>query len=202
MFMALKPRSVAEYHVFLASPGDMNQERQEVRWFFDEYNRHTASARGLRFVVIDWENYATAGVGRPQQLITSQTLAQYRDSLALVVGLMGQRFGSPTGTHESGSEEEFEWALNSYVQTGFPEIKWFFRTVEQFVAPSADVKEIQRALEQWTKVQGCKKRLQQGQPQHGQPPLFYKEFTDTGHFREVLRQDLSLWLAAPERPWS
>jgi hypothetical protein len=200
--MALKPRSVAEYHVFLASPGDMNQERQEVRQFFDEYNRHTASARGIRFVVIDWENYATAGVGRPQQLITNQTLVQYRDSLALVIGLMGQRFGSPTGTHEAGSEEEFEWALDSYLRTGFPEIKWFFRTVAQFVAPSADAKDIQVALEQWTKVQNFKKHLQQGIPRHGQPPLFYKEFTDTGHLREVLRQDLSLWLAAPERPWS
>ena len=87
--MALKPRSVAEYHVFLASPGDMNQERQEVRQFFEEYNRHTASPRDVRFVVIDWENYATTGVGRPQQLITSQTLARYCDSLALVIGLMG-----------------------------------------------------------------------------------------------------------------
>jgi hypothetical protein len=190
--MALKPRSVAEYHVFLASPGDMNQERQEVRQFFDEYNRHTVSARGIRFVVIDWENYATAGVGRPQQLITNQTLVGYRDSLALVIGLMGQRFGSPTGTHEAGSEEEFEWALDSYLQTGFPEIKWFFRKVAQFVAPSADAKDIQEALEQWTKVQSFKKRLQQGIPRHGRPPLFYKEFTDTGHFREVLRQDLSL----------
>ena len=29
--MTLKPRSVSEYHVFLASPGDMSQERQEIR---------------------------------------------------------------------------------------------------------------------------------------------------------------------------
>jgi len=129
--MALTPRSVAEYHIFLASPGDMSLERQEVRRFFDEYNRHTATTRGVRFVVIDWENYATAGVGRPQQLITSQTLSQYRDSLALVIGLMGQKFGSPTGTHGSGTEEEFEWALQSYLETNFPEIKWFFRKVER-----------------------------------------------------------------------
>ena len=51
--MALTPRNVAEYHIFLASPGDMNLERQEVRRFFDEYNRHTATTRGIRFVVID-----------------------------------------------------------------------------------------------------------------------------------------------------
>jgi len=112
--MALKPRLIEEYHVFLASPSDMDPERQAVRRFFDEYNRHTASSHGIRFIVIDYENYATAGIGQPQELITGQTLEKYRDSLALVVGLMGQRFGSPTGTHESGTKEEFEWALNSY----------------------------------------------------------------------------------------
>src|SRR5262249_4502897 len=115
--MALKPRQVEEYHVFLASPGDMDLERQAVRRFFEEYNRHTAGSHDIRFTVIDYENYATAGIGRPQELITGQTLEKYRDSLALVVGLMGQRFGSATGTHESGTEEEFEWALNSYARS-------------------------------------------------------------------------------------
>lgn len=57
----MKPRNVAEYHVFLASPGDMEQERQAVRKFFETYNRSTARQWGARFEVIDWENHATAG---------------------------------------------------------------------------------------------------------------------------------------------
>ena len=132
----LKPKSIAEYHVFLASPGDMDPERQEVRRFFDQYNRTTARQWGVRFVVVDWEGYATAGVGRGQAVITEQTLEQFRDSLALVIGLMGQRFGSSTGTHKSGTQEEFEWAYESHEKTGFPEIKLFFRDVQEFVAPS------------------------------------------------------------------
>lgn len=40
--MSLRPRIVEVYHVFLASPGDVNVERQHVRRFFDDYNRHTA----------------------------------------------------------------------------------------------------------------------------------------------------------------
>ena len=90
--MPLQPVSLRHYHVFLASPGDMNREREEVRRFFAEYNRHTASHWGVRFDVIDWENHATAGVGRPQDLINQTTLERYRDSLALVVlfyGLLG-----------------------------------------------------------------------------------------------------------------
>ena len=62
----LKPPSVDEYHVFLASPGDVDKERQSVRRFFEDYNRNTGQHLGVRFTVLDWENYGSAGVGRPQ----------------------------------------------------------------------------------------------------------------------------------------
>lgn len=199
--MRLRPRAVREYHVFLASPGDMDMERQEVRRFFDEYNRHTAQSRHNRFSVVDWENYATTGIGDPQQLVTAQTLERFRESLALVIGLMGQRFGSPTSTHESGTEQEFEWALNSYLKTGYPEIKWFFRKVEQFVAPP-DPADIKQALGQWQRVQAFRQRLRGGQAGIAHPPLYYREFSSMTEFQNILRQDLSLWLSAQQRPWA
>lgn len=62
-------------------------------------------------------------MGRPQELITQQTLERYRESLALVVGIIAQRFGSSSGTHESGTEEEFEWAVKNQAKSGFPEVK-------------------------------------------------------------------------------
>src|SRR5437016_12150216 len=111
--MNLTPLSLKQYHVFLASPSDVNDERKAVRQFFERYNRHTAQLWGVQFEVIDWENFSTIGVGRPQELITKQTLERYKDSLALVVGIMGQRFDSPTGTSDPGTQEEFEWALDS-----------------------------------------------------------------------------------------
>jgi len=129
----IQPRHVRQFHVFLASPSDMNAERGAVREFFQEYNRTTADNWSTRFEVIDWENYSSAGVGRPQELITKDTLERFRSSLALVIGLMGQRFGSPTGTSDSGTEEESDWALNSHRARTWPEIKWFFRDVEQLI---------------------------------------------------------------------
>jgi hypothetical protein len=36
-----EPNRLSQYHVFLASPGDVGAERQYVRRFFDEYNHHT-----------------------------------------------------------------------------------------------------------------------------------------------------------------
>lgn len=191
----MQPNIIREYHVFLASPSDMDAERQEVRNFFENYNRLTASRWNVRFTVIDWENHSTIGIGRPQELITEQTLNRFRDSLALVIGIMGQRFGSPTGTHESGTEEEFEWGLQTYLESGFPEIKWFFRKIETFQAPS-DFSEIEHALNQWKKVRAFQDRLQ-----NNIPPIFYGSFLDTSDFREKLRDDLSLWLYEDTRPW-
>src|SRR4051812_10983987 len=103
---ALAPALIKQYHVFLASPSDVNSERQQVRKFFEKLNRHTALLWNVRFEVIDWENYSSIGVGRPQELITTQTLERFENSLALVIGLMAQKFGSPTGVAESGTEEE------------------------------------------------------------------------------------------------
>ena len=92
----------------------------------------------------NWENYATIGVGRPQEMITRQTLEKYRESLALVIGIMAQRFGSPTGKAESGTEEEFNWALESHKTSGFPEIKWFFRKVDKLELPPIPTRRTQR----------------------------------------------------------
>ena len=68
--MSLSPPLIRQYHIFLASPGDVDAERKYVRKFFEDYNRHTAHLWNARFEVVDWENYATIGVGRPQELIT------------------------------------------------------------------------------------------------------------------------------------
>ena len=109
----LNPQDIARYHVFIASPGDVKAEREAVRAFFARYNESFAEPRGVHFEIVEWTTHATAGYGRPQARITQETLDHYRGSLALVIGILGQRFGSPSGTHDSGTEEEFEWTLKS-----------------------------------------------------------------------------------------
>ena len=63
--MNVSPLMIKEYHVFVASPGDMGVERKAVSKFFNEFNQSTASLWGVRFEVVDSESYATIGVGRP-----------------------------------------------------------------------------------------------------------------------------------------
>lgn len=190
------PESISVYHVFLGSPGDVGEERKAVRKYFEDYNRSTAHVWRARFEVVDWENYSTAGVGRPQELITQQTLEKYRGSLALVIGIMGQRFGSPSGKAESGTEEEFNWAMESHRAKGYPEVKWFFRKVEKLELPS-DPDEAEKALEQWKKVRAFRKRMQDLKD-----PVLYAEYPTAAGFAEALTRDLNQWLADPARPWA
>ncbi|HXT64853.1 MAG TPA: NACHT domain-containing protein [Pyrinomonadaceae bacterium] len=189
--MNLTPVPLKQYHIFLASPSDVNDERKLVRQFFERYNRHTAQLWGVRFEVIDWENFATVGIGRVQELITKQTLQRFKDSLALVIGIMGQRFGSPTGKADSGTEEEFEWAFENNRQYGSPEIKWFFKRIERFEAPP-DPDEIAEALKQWERVRAFRAKFENE---------IYSLLYDAGNFRDVFESDLSRWLADRARPW-
>lgn len=194
--MALAPPSLRQYHVFLASPGGVGAERQHVRKFFDEYNRHFAHVWQVRFEVIGWDTDSTTGVGRPQELINQSTLEKYRDSLALVIGIMAHRFGTPSGKAESGTKEEFDLAMASHKATGFPEIKWFFRKVDKLELPP-DPEQAMAALAQWQQVLAFRKEMQDLNN-----PVFYTEYPGAAGFADVFERDLNLWLADPARPWA
>jgi hypothetical protein len=62
------------YHVFLASPGDMQAERQSVRDFFEDINQQVFQHKNLSFEVLSWEHNVTFGMGRPQAIINAQTI--------------------------------------------------------------------------------------------------------------------------------
>ena len=162
------PETIQRYHVFLASPGDVRAHRDFVRGFFADYNIQHAAAKQVEFQVVDWENWSTLGVGETQKLITRQLLDQHRHSFALVIGILGQRFGTPTSTHESGTEEEFDWALDCWKAQGHPEIKWFFLDPDEITIP-AEKRERNKVLEQWDKVCAFRERLQKGDVKQGDP---------------------------------
>lgn len=117
--MGLTPTTRSHDLVCVAWRGDVGAERKHVRKFFAEVHRHTAHVWRTRLEVVDRDNQATFGVGRPRELSTRQTLERFRGSLALVIGTRGQRFGAPTGRAKSATEEEFHWARQSHWIRGF-----------------------------------------------------------------------------------
>ncbi|MCA8963031.1 MAG: hypothetical protein KDC38_21055, partial [Planctomycetes bacterium] len=120
------------YHVFLASPHDLEPERQLVREYFTRWNQTYGNRDDVRLDVIDCENYSSYGLGVPQELINQQLFDRFADTLILFVGIMGRHFGSPTGVIESGieygsgTEAELELAITKAAAAGQPSIQFFF----------------------------------------------------------------------------
>ncbi|GAA2564569.1 hypothetical protein GCM10010435_41210 [Winogradskya consettensis] len=132
--------------VFVASPSDVAEERAVVRRAADAVNTLMGDSVGVTLQVRGWEE-VQPDYGRPQGLINP--LVERCD---IFVGIMSRRWGSPSGTHTSGFEEEFEGALTRRVTDGQLTIGMFFKKVgPEFLAdPGPEL----------SKVQAFKKKLQ------------------------------------------
>ncbi len=83
----------------------------------------TFRERGVRVSIFGWEEVQPEA-GRPQELINPLVY-----ECEIFVGLLNMRWGSETGTHSSGFEEEFEIALARRSEGLNPAIGMFFREV-------------------------------------------------------------------------
>lgn len=126
---------------FLASPGDLQEERKAIRGVVDEFNVSWANELGYQVELIGWEE-TVAGFGRPQHLIN-----QDLDRCDLFLGMIWKRWGTPPdrdGEFSSGFEEEFERSMARCEKTGSPETSLFFKQIsnEFMVDPGDDLKKV------------------------------------------------------------
>ena len=126
---------------FLASPSDLQEEREAVRAVVDEFNVSLADEFGYQIELRGWED-TVARFGRPQHLIN-----QYVDQYDLFIGLIWERWGTPpdnNGRFSSGFHEEFELAIARREDSGSPEIALFFKKIpgESMKDPGDDLKRV------------------------------------------------------------
>ena len=126
---------------FLASPGDLQEERQAIRGVVAECNELWADELGYQVELLGWED-TSAGYGRPQHLINQEV-----DRCDLFIGMIWKRWGTPpggSGESTSGFHEEFRRSISRREQSGNPEISLFFKTIpEEFmIDPGDDLKQV------------------------------------------------------------
>lgn len=113
--------------VFLASPGDLEDERSLAKATVDEFNETVGKSLGYHVDLVGWED-TIGGYGRPQSLINKDL-----EQCEYFIGLMWQRWGSrpdpSDGEFSSGFEEEFELSLRRRKSGTKPEISLFFKSV-------------------------------------------------------------------------
>jgi uncharacterized protein DUF4062 len=111
--------------IFLASPGDLQDERQAAKAAVDAFNKRWADWLGIQVELIGWED-TFKRFGRPQEQINLDL-----DRCEAFIGMMWRKWGSPPGGHyTSGFEEEFERATKSRKSSGRPEMTLFLKKID------------------------------------------------------------------------
>ena len=119
--MSGKPRII---RVFVASPGDVQRERDSLLGIVNELNRTCDSLLGesvIRLELVRWETDTYPDAGRTQALITEQ-IGHYD----IFIGILWKRLGTHTGKAASGTIEEFQTAYDRWKETKRPHIAFYF----------------------------------------------------------------------------
>ena len=89
--------------IFLASPGDLPNERQTIRVCVDEYNARRSEISQVRFEIVAWDQ--VRGTARRAQGAINELVEESHYLVALFKRAWGSEPGSPWG-YTSGTEEE------------------------------------------------------------------------------------------------
>jgi adenylate kinase family enzyme len=109
----------------IASPGDVQRERDAVERVVAETNKGIGAELGYRLDVLRWETDAFPGfhLDGPQGLIDEVLDITNCD---ILVGIFWKRFGTPTMGAESGTEHEIKTAYEAWRSTIVPRIMLYF----------------------------------------------------------------------------
>ncbi len=93
------------YRILIASPSDVEQEREIAVRVIQEWNDLYSFSRKIVLLPLRWETHTAPEYGtRPQEVINRAIV----DECDLLIGAFWTRIGSPTGLAESGTLEEIE----------------------------------------------------------------------------------------------
>jgi len=169
------PRTECVLTIFLASPSDVQPERETVELVIREMNQSWSSSLGLRLELVRWETHVRPGLGDDAQDVINR---QVPPDFDLFIGIMWHRFGTPTNRAASGTYEEFQLAKAR--RDNDPEavdVMFYFK--DEAVAPHAlDVKQL-------AQVQNFRSELGTSG--------YYAVFSKLDEFEKKVRSHLSLW---------
>lgn len=157
--------------IFLATPGDLSEERHKTREAVDRFCKVMGSRLGWHIDLLGWED-TLPGYARPQSLINQDV-----ERCDLFIGILWRRWGQSTGRYESGFLEEFTLARERHGRTGKPDIWLFFKFVDpdNLKDPGEQLKKVIRFKKEQIKLK----------------ELYFKEFSDGGSWSDIIYDSLS-----------
>lgn len=156
------------YKILVASPGDVEEERQAIPEIISEWNNINSEVNNVVLLPVKWETHSAPLMGdRAQGVINNQLVT----SCDMAIGVFWTRLGSPTGASESGTAEEIEW----FIDNDKPVMLYF---------SSRDLNPSKLDLEQYSALKAFEKKMQKVGLTGS-----YSSITD---FREQLLRQLSI----------
>ncbi|MDH4205342.1 MAG: TIR domain-containing protein [Desulfobacteraceae bacterium] len=135
--------------VFIASPGDVGEEREIVSLVVAEIRRVFEDLLPFQLDAIRWETHAWPDIGDDAQDVINREIGEFD----IFVGIMWRRFGTPTKRARSGTDEEFQRAYKYFKKYERPRVMFYFRRTPFY---TTDLKE----LSQFKKVIQFRKELE------------------------------------------
>ncbi len=132
--------------IVVASPGDVQAERDVLPKVIEELNRGIAGDRGLQLVLSRWETDAHPGFHAegPQGLI--DTILKITDC-DLLIGIFWRRFGTPTLDGKTGTEHEIAMACEAWKEKRSPQVFIYFNQSPYTPQSKADTDQWGQVLE-------------------------------------------------------
>jgi hypothetical protein len=135
----ISPRAVT---VFLSCPGDLARAKDELTAVVHAVANHFRP-HGIYLAPWRYDPQAVPGVGMDAQEVVSRQMPDYD----IYVGLLCGRVGTPTRRALSGTLEEFGDAKERFLDSGRPQILFYFCAEEPAAANAEDEKQLLQVRE-------------------------------------------------------
>lgn len=140
-----KPDRISrELRLFVSSPADVTAERECVSRIVEELNAGVGAAEGVTLVRYTWESSLPPVVARSPQAAINEALGHVDVFLLILAARIGTPIGARRG---SGTEEEFEMAVENSKHTGRPQVLCYFKTAPVQVTTVDQAEQLRRVLE-------------------------------------------------------
>jgi uncharacterized protein DUF4062 len=134
---------MSKLRIFIASPGDVKEEREIVSHVVQEISRMFGEAFEVELEPVLWETHAWPDVGDDAQDVINKEIGEYD----VLVGIMWQRFGTPTNRASSGTGEEFQRAYNYFKEYQRPKIMFYFRSTPFYTTDLSGIAQFKKVIQ-------------------------------------------------------
>lgn len=175
--------SIKIFKCFISSPGDCSEERKICQSVIDKINLGLAKHLGVNFQTFMWEYDVLPDMGKNGQEIIDEYIM--KSNYDIFIGIMKNRFGHPTKKAGSGTEHEFNDAIErkEKSENSIPRIIFFFGK-ENVDLNNPNIDEI---VEQHKKVKQFKSKISDNG--------IYIDFETVDVFEKILEEKLNLFIS-------